>query len=193
MRSSSAAGRSARSQPVPRKRPRESLTEEQRVFVDCVDDVLASTPGLRYVVLLDPAEISRLTPGVYAQFLLETNPVHDLVMSIELAERVFVIRVNGMAFARRCGAGTRFEWWVERRCRDVERLLAADLRIAHRTLLSLPVTSTLEVGRGKKWRKIASRENGWVAFLSFLVPYGFVLGGKKQHVYTEWFAVDEGA
>ncbi|MHC4081165.1 MAG: hypothetical protein ACYS15_02900 [Planctomycetota bacterium] len=172
------------------RRSGEPLTEEQRVFADCVDDVLASTPGLRYVVLLDPEEIGPRTPNVYAQFLLETSPDHDLVISIELEDRAFVIRVNGMAFARTRGAGTRFEWWVERRCRDLERLLAADLRITHRTLLNLPVTSTLEAGRGEKWRKIASRENGWVAFLSFLVPYGFILGGKKRHVYEHWFAVD---
>ena len=175
---------------MPTNRPGEPLSEEQRVFADCVDDVLASTPGLRYGVLLDPEQISRLTPEMYAQFLLETSPVHDLVVSIELEDRVFVIRINGVAFVRKRGVGTRFEWWVERRCRDLERLLAADLRITHQTLLNLPVTSTLEAGSGEKWRKIATRENGWVAILSFLVPYGFILGGKRQHLYEEWFAVD---
>jgi hypothetical protein len=172
---------------------RHELSDEQRVFADCVDDVLASTPSLRYGVVLDPEQINRLTPKVYAQFLLETSPVHNLVISIELGDRAFVIRINGMAFIRRRGVGTRFEWWVERRCRDLERLLAADLHVSHQTLLNLPVTSTLEAGSGEKWRKIATRENGWVAFLSFLVPYGFILGGKKQHVYEDWFAVDDDA
>jgi hypothetical protein len=181
---------------VPRRsgpQTRHELSDEQRVFADCVDDVLASTPGLRYGVLLAPEQINRLTPEVYAQFLLETSPVYDLVISIELEDRGFVIRVNGMAFARRRGVGTRFEWWVERRCRDLERLLAADLRLTHQTRLNLPAASTLEAGSGEKWRKIATRENGWVAFLSFLVPYAFILGGKKQHVYEDWFAVDDDA
>jgi hypothetical protein len=175
------------------RRSGESLSDEQRVFVDCVDDVLGSTPGLRYGVLLDPEQINRLTPDVYAQFLLETSPVHDLMISIELEERAFVIRINGMAYPRKRGVGTRFEWWVERRCRDLERLLAADLRITHQTLLNLPVTSTLEAGSGERWRKIATRENGVVAILSYLVPYAFVLGGKKQHVYEDWFAVEQPA
>jgi hypothetical protein len=178
---------------VPPRRPGEPLSEEQRVFVECVDDVLASTPGLGCASVLDPKEIGRRKPEVYAQFLLETNPVHDLAVSIELAQRAFVIRVNGMAFTRKQGIGTRFDWWVERRCRDLERLVGGNLRITHQTLLNLPVSSTLEVGSGTKWYKIAAREHGGMAVLSSLVPYGFILGGKKQYVYEDWFAPDGGA
>jgi hypothetical protein len=172
---------------------RHELSDEQRVFADCVDDVLASTPGLRYAALLDPQAIGRRNPQVFAQFLVETSPVHDLALSIELADRAFLVRVNGMRFSRKRGVGTRFAWWVERRCRDLERLLGGNLRVTHQTLLNLPVTSTLEAGSGRKWRKIATRENGWIAFLSFLVPYGFVLGGKKELVFEDWFAADDGA
>jgi hypothetical protein len=178
---------------VRRNRQDEPLSQEQRVFAECIDDVLASTPGLRYAALFDPQEIGRRDPEVYAQFLLQTSPVHDLALSIELMDRAFVIRVNGRSFSRKRGVGARFEWWVERRCRDLERLVGGSLRVTHQTLLNLPVTGTLEAGRGKKWRKIATFENGWIAFLSFLVPYGFILGGKRQLVYEDWFAAGDDA
>jgi hypothetical protein len=174
--------------------PDEPLSDEHGVFADCVEDVLASAAGLRYAALRDPEEIGRRSPRVYAQFLIETNPVHDLALSIELTNRAFVIRINGMPFGRVRGPGSRFEWWVERRCRDLERMLGGDLRVAHRTLLNVPVTSKLEVkGGGKKWRTIATHENGLLALLSYLVPYTFVMGGKKQDVYEDWFVTADEA
>jgi hypothetical protein len=167
-----------------------ALSDEQRVFVECVEDILASTPGLRFEVLFDPREIGSRDRSAFALFLIETNPTHDLTVSIELADTAFVIRLNGVAFVRRRGVASRFEWWVERRCRDVERMVAGDLRLSHQTLLNVPATTTLEAGHGSKWRKIASRENGFVAILTFLVPYGFLMGGKKEHLYGDWCTFD---
>jgi hypothetical protein len=178
---------------VPRKHPGEPLTDEQRVFTECVDDVLASTPGLHYACLTDPDEIGRAHPDVYAQFLIETGPDHDLALAVELTDKAFVLRVNGTPFVRKRGHSSRFEWWVERRCRDLERMIAGNLRVTQKTLMNLPVSSTLEVGRGDKWRKLGSFENGGLAVLAFLVPYGFVMGGKKQLVYEGWFETGEDA
>ena len=176
---------------MPRRRPEELLTDEQRVFAECVEDILLSTPGLQCAVLLDPAEFAGRDANMYAQFLIRTNPAHDLTLAIELTDKEFVLRVNGIRFARTRGIATRFEWWVERRCKDVERMVAGSLRLTHRKLMSMAVTSTLEIGGGETWRKFATRENGLVAILGFLVPYGFVLSTKKQEVYEHWF--DTGA
>ena len=168
---------------------KESLSDEQLVFADCVEDVLTSTPGLHYAIFFDRIDIRSRDPSVYALFLVETNPTLNLAVSIELSDKAFVIRLNGMTFGRKRGLTTRFEWWVERRCRDVERLVGGDLRLVHQTILGIPLSTVLEAGNPKKWRKIASRENGWVAILAYLVPYGFLMGGKKERVLSEWFAV----
>jgi hypothetical protein len=150
----------------------ESLSDEQRVFIRCVEDILASTPGLN------------------AMFLVETNPVHDLVLAIELADRSFTVRVNGVSFTRKRGLGTRFEWWVERRCRELQRLVGGDLRVVLQKVLTIPVSATLEAGTGKRWHRIGSRENGWLAFLGFLLPYGFLLAGESRTVFEDWFQVE---
>lgn len=166
------------------------LSEEQRVFADCVEDVLASAPRLHYARLLGPAEVKSRDRTVYAQFLVETSPAHDLVLAIELSNRSFIVQVNGMSFIRKRGVGTRFEWWVERRCRDLERLVGGDLRLVHHRLLTIPISSTLEAGNGEKWHRIGARENGWLAFLSFFIPYSFLMTGQKSTVYPDWFSAD---
>ena len=162
------------------------LSDEKRVFVECVQDILAATPGLRYGLILDRREIARRDPSVYALFLLETNPGNPS-LSIELSDRAFVVRVNHQAFRRQRGSATRFECWVDRRCRDLERLLSGDLRLVHQTLIMLPMTSTLEVGDESRWHKIgSSTENGWVSVLLYLLPYGFLMGGRRTRVYSGW-------
>jgi hypothetical protein len=168
------------------RHPQELLTDEQRVFAECVEDILQSVPDLRYALVLDPAHFAGRDANMYAQFLIATNPAHDLTVAIELTDKAFVLRVNGIRFARKRGLATRFEWWVERRCKDVERMVAGSLRLTHQNLMNMPVTSTLEIGGGDAWRKFGSRENGLVAVLGFLVPYGFVLSTKKEVVYEYW-------
>ena len=164
----------------------ERLTDEQRVFVECVQDILAATPGLQYGLLLDRREIARRDASVYALFLLQTNPGTPS-LAIELSDRAFVVRVNHLAFRRQRGSATRFEAWVDRRCRDLERMLTGDLRLVHQTLMMLPMSSTLEVGNDSRWHKIGrSAENGWVGVLSYLLPYGFLMGGRRTRVYSEW-------
>ncbi len=163
------------------------------MFADCVEDVLASTPGLQYARLLGPAEVQSRDRTVFAQFLVATSPAHDLVLAIELSNRSFIVRVNGMSFVRKRGLGTRLEWWVDRRCRDLERLVGGDLKLVQQRLLTLPMSSTLQVGNDKKWHRLGSRENGWLAVLTFFIPYAFLMAGEKSTVYTNWFSVDAGS
>ncbi len=165
---------------------REPLTDEQRVFVECVEDILATTPGLEYGLLLDRDQIARRDPTVYAVFLLRVDPGCDLSLSIELSDRAFTVRVNRQAFRRVRGEATRFECWVERRCRDLERMINGDIRLVHKTLMTLPTSSTLEVGGESRWHKLGKTENSWLTILAFLTPYGFLMGGERRRVYKQW-------
>ena len=167
-------------------RAREPLTDEQRVFVECVEDILATTPGLQYGLLLDDGQVARRDPTVYAVFLLRADPACNLSLSIELSDNAFVVRVNRQAFRRVRGKATRFECWVERRCRDLERMINGDIRLVHKTLLNMPTASTLEVGDESRWHKLGTTENGWLAILAYLTPYGFLLGGERKRVYKQW-------
>ncbi|NIN70452.1 MAG: hypothetical protein GTO46_00675, partial [Gemmatimonadetes bacterium] len=74
--------------------------DEQQVFISCVEDVLQSTPDLRYVLLLDPQEIALRDPAIYALFLIRTNPAHDIALAVELSDPAFVVRINGLSFIR---------------------------------------------------------------------------------------------
>ena len=164
------------------------LTDEQRVFVDCVEDVLASTPGLRYAVLVGRDETGNR--DAYATFLIQPNAAYDLTVAIELRDRAFAVLVNGKVFIRQQGFASRFDWWVERRCRDIERLLNGDLRLVETTVMAMTVSGTLQAGQGKKWHKIGANENGWLAVMSLLVPYSFFMYREKRKVWPDWHALD---
>ncbi len=166
---------------------REPLTDEQRVFVECVEDILSTTPGLEYGLLLDRDQIARRDPTVYAVFLLRPDPGCNLSLSIELSDKAFTFRVNRQAFRRVRGEATRFECWVERRCRDLERMINGDIRLVHKTLMTLPTSSTLEVGNESRWHKLGTAENAWLAILAYMTPYGFMMGGERKRVYTHWW------
>ena len=170
------------------RRPNTSkpLTDEQRVFVECVEDILATTPGLQYGLLLDRDQVARRDPTVYAVFLLRPDPGCNLSLSIELSDKAFTVRVNRQAFRRVRGEATRFECWVERRCRDLERMINGDIRLVHKTLMTLPTSSTLEVGNESRWHKLGTAENGWLAILAYMMPYGFMVGGECTRVYSHW-------
>ena len=165
----------------------DALSDEQCVFVDCVEDILQATPGLRYAVFLDPADINSSDKTAYALFVIDTNPAFDLTVSIELTERSFTVRVGGISSACKRGKASRFEWWIERRCRDLARMLSGDLRVTQAMLLWIPVSSTLFTGRGKKWRKLGSNENGWFGLLSFFLPFGLLFTTEKSEVFGEWW------
>ncbi len=151
-----------------------------------MEDILATTPGLQYGLLLDRDQIARRDPTVYAVFLLRADPACNLSLSIELSDKAFVVRVNRQAFRRVRGEATRFECWVERRCRDLERMINGDIRLVDKTLMTLPTSSTLEVGDESRWYKLGTTENGWLAILAYLTPYGFLMGGERKRVYRQW-------
>ena len=169
----------------------EPFSDEESVLVKCIGDVLDSTPGLRHSLFLDPQEIGSRDPTAFALFLIEHNPVLDLTVSIELVDRAVVIHVNELAFTRRRGATTRFEWWVERRCRDLERLVAGELRLVRRTIFGVPVLNGLEAGHGDRWYRIASIHNPVWEILSVMMPYGLFAGAASQRVYPGWFDTGE--
>ncbi len=162
------------------------LTDEQRVFIECVEDILATTPGLQYGLLLDRDQIPRGDSTVYAVFLLRADPGCNLALSVELSDKAFTIRVNRQSFRRVRGEATRFECWVERRCRDLERMINGDIRIVHKTLMNLPTSSTLEIGDESCWHRFGTTENGWLAVLAYMTPYGFMMGGERTRVYSHW-------
>ena len=164
------------------------LTDEQRVFVECVEDILATTPGLQYGLLLDRDQVARRDPTLYAVFLLRPDPGCNLSLSIELSDKAFTVRVNRQAFRRVRGEATRFECWVERRCRDLERMINGDIRLVHTTLMTLPTSSTLQIGDESRWHKFGTNENGWLAILAYMTPYGFMMGGERKRVYSHWWA-----
>ncbi len=164
-------------------------TDEQRVFVECVEDILATTPGLQYGLLLDRDQVARRDRTVYAVFLLRADPGCNLSLSVELSDKAFTIRVNRQSFRRVRGEATRFDCWVERRCRDLERMINGDIRVVHKTLLNLPTLSTLEFGDKSRWHKFATSENGWLAVLAYMTPYGFMMAGERKRVYKKWSVI----
>lgn len=170
---------------------RRTLTDEEEVFIACVEDVLRSAPGLCYAILLDPKEAGVSDSSAYAVFLVRTNPALDLAFSIELRERAFVINVNETSFCRRRGFATRFEWWVDRRCRDLEAMVRGDLRLTHRTLLSMPLSSVLEAGGNGKWHKVGTVENAMLAVVGAFIPYGFLTAGTNRLEFHDWHAAED--
>lgn len=166
-----------------------ALSDELRVFAECIEDILAATPGLSYQ-RLDPRPPRRGEPSPTVAFMIETNPVYDLSVWIELTTRSFILRINGRPYVQKRGRTTRFEWWVERRCRELIRLLEGDLRIEHETIATFPAMSRLLAGRDGKWKRIVALENGWVAAISFLLPYGWLLGRTRTLEYADWHDVD---
>ena len=100
-----------------------SWAPEERVFVDLVDDILRSTPGLRYrPTLVEPGDDVDDT-GAYAAFHIDASPAHELEVTIELYPDAFRVRVNEDVFAVPVENRRRIEKWIDRRCRDVEQLV----------------------------------------------------------------------
>ena len=88
------------------------LQSEERVFIDLIEDILRSMPGLRYQLhIFDPSERDE-NDGAYAAFMIETNPAYELEVSIKLFGDDFRLQVNGEEFShplesrRRIARGT---------------------------------------------------------------------------------------
>jgi hypothetical protein len=168
----------------------DQLPDEQRVFLELVADILDAIPGLTYDVLLDPERIGSIDRSIYAVLPIETNPIYDLSVSLELAETAFHIRVNGMAFSQQLSSPSRLERWIQRRCRDVELLTGGDLKLKHQMFMGLPASTTLSARHDGKWREIGKRESGWIGAMSFFAPWGLFITHGDERIYRDWYLPD---
>ena len=176
------------------------LSEEQQVFAELVEDILQSAEGLTYHRLVGSEEIRRgedeTGDGTFAVFAVEANPDYDLEVAIELAEREFRIHVNDIAFLHKLDeAGLRRpDKWLQKRCLDVEHLVAGDLKLEMDSVLGKPISATLYAGHGAKWRQIGHRDEGWgwTSLLSWLLPLGLSISQTEQEMYLNWWASGEG-
>ncbi|MHC4428794.1 MAG: hypothetical protein ACYS0D_09390 [Planctomycetota bacterium] len=162
------------------------MTDEQRVFVGLVEEILQATPGLRYQLHVQEVDTD---DEAYAAFEIATNPDLDLTVAIELAPREFRLRVNGDAFPIPLEGKRRIERWIERRCRDVERLVKGDLRIETETLFGKYLSSGVYVGPHGEQTEIADRDEGWgwIGLLGWLLPFGLSPLRRRNDVYRDWF------
>jgi hypothetical protein len=155
----------------------------------CIEDILQAAPGLHYVREVDAAAAKR-SDRPFATLTVETNPLCDLTLSIELTADACNVVVNGRRYTRRRPGRLPFEWWVERRCRDVMAMVSGDLRLQTQSLLSYVMGCKLLAGAGKRWRPIGTFDNGWISALSFLLPFGLLLLTREKTVdYADWFRV----
>lgn len=176
------------------------LSEEQQVFVELVEDILQSVEGLTYHRLIGNEQVGggedEIDDDTFAVFALEANPDYDLEVSIELAEREFRIHLNDITFLHRIDeAGLkRPDRWLEKRCLDVEHLVAGDLKLEMETLLGKPVCSTLYAGHDSSWRQIGHRDEGWgwTSLLSWLLPLGLSISQTDNEFYMNWYTAGEG-
>ncbi|MHC5024320.1 MAG: hypothetical protein ACYTGG_10495 [Planctomycetota bacterium] len=171
---------------------RDQLTHEMGVFMDLIEDILQATPGLRYQLQLTEAQNDDGDVPC-AIFEIETSPVHDLTVSIELAPDEFRLRVNGDVFAHPVENRRRIDRWIDRRCRDVEQLVSGDLKIEVETLFGHYLSSDLHAGCKESWREIGERDDGWgwVGLLAWLLPFGPSPMRTHETEYKDWFRVDQ--
>ncbi len=130
--------------------------------------------------------------GKYAVFIIETNPTYELAVSIELAEGEFRICINDSVLVKKMtGADMkRPEKWIEKRCRDVDRLVAGDMKLEIDTFFGRTVSTLLIVGKDDKWREIADRDDGWgwLGLVSLILPFGLSMVRSEETFYQNWFA-----
>ena len=164
------------------------LSDVQRVFIELIEDVLQAAPGLRFHLLLGAEDLAGHSESTFAVFLLETNPECDLSISIELTKIDFRLHVNGVSFVRSLGSLAPLHRWIDHRCREVQHLVAGDLRIREETVFALPTITAQESHADGRWRRIAHREHGLMELLTLLLPVSFLVTGVRDSVYADWYA-----
>jgi hypothetical protein len=176
------------------------IINEQQIFVELVEDILQSAEGLAYHRLVGTEETlladHDIGDGTFAVFAIETNPAYDLEVSIELASREFRIHVNDIGFLQKAdeSALRRPDKWLEKRCLDVEHLVAGDLKLEFESILGKVISTTLYEGHHAKRRQIGHRDEGWgwTSLLSWLLPFGLSVSQTDQEMYTDWYASGAG-
>ena len=165
------------------------LPDEERVFLACVEDILQAAPGLNYTRDVEPPSPSR-NGRPFATLTIETNPLCNLTCSLELGAKALAIVINGRRFDRKRGPAIPYEWWVERRCRDVMALAEGDLRIEINSTLAQVTACRLSAGGDHKWRVLGTYDNGWISALGYLLPFGvMMLSREHTNQYSDWFDV----
>ena len=179
------------------------LTDDQRVFVGLIEEILQETEGLRYHRAVGAEEIAagregedeELDDGTYAIFVIDTNPLLDLAVSFELAERAIRIQVNEKTFAHKMDSSTakKPEKWMENRCRDVERMVSGNIKLIDDTFFGRVLATELVAGEDDKWHEIGDWDTGWgwIALLSWFVSFGLPITSEQETVYTDWFSSSE--
>ncbi len=170
---------------------RVALQLEERAFIDLIEDILRSTPGLRYQLrIADPSE--RDDDGAYAVFMIETNAAYELEVSIELLGDDFRLRINGEEFSLPLDNRRRIDRWIARRCRDVEQLVKGDLKIEVETIFGHYLSSGIFGGSDDRWVEIADRDEGWgwIGLAAWFVPFALMLLKSRETEYRGWFRAD---
>lgn len=177
----------------------EAWTEEQSLLVQLVHDVLAVEGGPDFHVIDDPLEMRGVPGDTLCIFLIETNPDLNLSVSIEIGDRAMRLRVNGVPYAFPRKPGHDAVRWIDRCCRNVERLVASpDLKVTREHAFGLTSSTALHVnswsrrrsGRTKKWRKIGEKTvvlGVVTAALVHLLPFAILLDQEDERVYENWY------
>ncbi len=172
------------------------LTDEQRTFIDLIEDILRTAGGLRYQRLVGYDESVGGDDETYAVFVIQTNPIHELVVSVELAAGEFRLHVNDVAFIRKVDDAdpARLTKWMDERCRELEQAVNGDLKVETDTFAGRAISILLYAGSDGKWREIAEYDNGWgwLGLLTFLLPFGVSITGSEITVYPNWCASEAG-
>ena len=180
----------------------EAWTEDQLLFVQCVHDILSVDGGPDFHVIDDPLAMRGVPADTLCIFVIETNPLLDLSVSIEIGDGAMRLRVNGVPYAYPRKPGRDVTHWIDRCCRTVERLIASpDLKIETSNSIGITATSTLYVRRPRRrkvkprdnWRKLGEKTAvlGVVASaLGHLIPFAIIFDRDDDRVCKNWYGRD---
>lgn len=164
------------------------LDDEHIVFIECVRDILAVTPGARWHLVTDPEQLQRCKSPAFAVFIIETHPALDMTVSLELGEKSFVIIVNGVTFRQRRKSDMSFDRWIDRNCRVVTRMTEGELRLTTQRLAGTPQRATLSVRRGGEWHELCKNESHPASIMGYLLPFGIglALSSEQTTEFPDW-------
>ncbi len=164
---------------------------EEEIFIELIEDILQSTPGLNYQLHISDPATSDEDSRTYAVFMIETNPEYELEVSIILKADHFLLRVNDEEFTHTIGNRRRIDRWIESRCRNVEQLVKGDLKLEVETIFGLYLSSGLYAGSDDHWIEIADRDEGWgwIGLIVWILPFGLSPLKSQEIEYRGWFDV----
>ncbi len=164
------------------------FTDEQLVFIDCAQDILAATPGARWHLITEPQQLQHCRSAAFAALLIDTHPELDLTVSVELGERAFAIIINGTALKQRRKETVSFDRWIDRCCRVLTRMTANDLKLTINRIAGTPQRAVLSVRHGENWHELLKSESHAASLLSWVLPFGIgiALSGEASTEFPDW-------